>query len=280
MNYRHEFHAGNFADVFKHIFLTRALLHLGGKPTPFRYIETHAGSGIHDLLGAEAGKTAEWRGGIGKLMAAEPAPEVQQLIWPYLQIAAPLFAGEPPRYGGSPWIAKALLRRQDRMRLCELHPRAFSSLRANVGFDARVKLFEIDGYAGLKALLPPVERRGLVLIDPPFEAADEFATAAEAIGKAWRKWASGIYMLWYPVKDAKMLAHFVENLARTGVKRVLRLELQIDRPAAKRPLARSGLVIVNPPFRLEEEAKILLPWLAGVLGVDEPGFLIDRLAGE
>lgn len=125
MNYRHEFHAGNFADVFKHVFLFRALLHLGAKPTPFRTIETHAGSGIYDLLGPEAEKTAEWQGGIGKLMAAQAAAEAQQLILPYIQIAAPLIAGEPPRYGGSPWIAKALPRRQDRMVLCELHPRAF-----------------------------------------------------------------------------------------------------------------------------------------------------------
>ncbi|TPW00301.1 MAG: Ribosomal RNA large subunit methyltransferase J [Beijerinckiaceae bacterium] len=231
-------------------------------------------------MGPEAEKTAEWHDGIGKLMAAHAAAEVQQLIQPYIQIAAPLIAGEPPRYGGSPWIAKALPRRQDRMVLCELHPRAFLNLRANLGFDARVKLLEMDGYAGLKALLPPVERRGLVLIDPPFEAADEFATAAEAIGKAWHKWASGIYMLWYPVKDAKAVALFMGNLAQCGVKRILRLELQIDRPSANRPLARSGLVIVNPPFRLEEEAKILLPSLAGILGDGKPGFLIDRLTGE
>jgi 23S rRNA (adenine2030-N6)-methyltransferase len=280
MNYRHEFHAGNFADVFKHIFLSRAVLHLGAKPTPFRTIETHAGSGIYDLLGPEAGKTAEWRGGIGKLMSAEPEPEVRHLILPYLQIAAPLIEGDPPRYGGSPWITKALLRRQDRMLLCELHPRAFSTLRTNFGYDARLKLFQIDGYAGLKAFLPPVERRGLVLIDPPFEAADEFARAAAAIEKAWRKWATGLYMLWYPVKDAGAVASFTANLARSGVKRVLRLELQIDRPALQGALARCGLVIVNPPFRLEEEAKILLPWLAGVLDDGEPGFLIDRLTGE
>jgi 23S rRNA (adenine2030-N6)-methyltransferase len=215
-------------------------------------------------LGPEAEKSAEWCGGIDKVVAAQAAAEVQQLILPYIQIAAPLIAGEPQRYGGSPWIAKALLQRRDRMVLCELHPRAFLNLRANLGFDARVKLLEMDGYAGLKALLPPVERRGLVLIDPPFEAADEFATAAEAIGKAWRNLASGIYMLWYPVKDGEAVAIFMGNLTQSGVKRILRLEMQIDRPSANRPLARSGLVIVNPPFRLEDEAKILLPATSGM----------------
>ena len=280
MNYRHEFHAGNFADVFKHIFLSRAVLHLCAKPAPFRIIETHAGSGLYDLLGPEAGKTAEWHGGIGKLMAAEAEPRVRRLIEPYLHIVAPLLDKDPKRYGGSPWIAKALLRRQDRMVLCELHPRAFAALLANFGYDARIKLFQTDGYARLKALLPPVERRGLVLIDPPFEAADEFAKATEAIETAWRKWATGIYMLWFPVKDAGACASFAANLAGRGIKRVLRLELQTGPATPQGPLARCGLIIVNPPFRLDADAKILLPWLAAVLGSGEPGFLIEWLSGE
>jgi 23S rRNA (adenine2030-N6)-methyltransferase len=281
MNYRHEFHAGNFADVFKHIVLTRALLHLGVKPAPFRYIETHAGSGIYDLLGPAPGKTAEWRDGIGTLVAAEAPSDVRHLIEPYLRIVAPLFSADAPRYGGSPWIAKSLLRRQDKMMLCELHPATFKALRANFGNDTRAKLFQIDGYAGLKAFLPPVERRGLVVIDPPFEAAEELATAAYALEKAWRKWTTGIYVLWYPVKNAGTVAGFAANLAGEGIKRVLRLELQIDTPAPRAPLARCGLVIVNPPFGLEAEAKILLPWLAGVLGRRrQPGFLIERLTGE
>ncbi len=280
MNYRHEFHAGNFADVFKHILLCRALLHLCAKPTPFRFIDTHAGSGMYDLLSGEAVKTAEWRGGIGKLLAAESAPEVRPLIEPYLQIMMPLIGEAPPRYGGSPWIAKALLRRQDRMLLCELHPQAFAALRANFAPDARVKIFQMDGYAGLKAFLPPVERRGLVLIDPPFEAADEFKTAAAAIKKAWRRWATGIYFFWYPVKDAGAVASFAEDLLAGGMKRVLRLEFQTDAPAPGGRLARCGLIIINPPFRLSEEAEILLPWLTGVLGEGAPGFLVEWLRGE
>ena len=281
MNYRHEFHAGNFADVFKHIVLTRALLHLGVKPAPFRYIETHAGSGIYDLLGPAPGKTAEWRDGIGTLVAAEAPPDVRHLIEPYLRIVAPLFSADAPRYGGSPWIAKSLLRRQDKMMLCELHPAAFTALRANFGNDARAKLFQIDGYAGLKAFLPPVERRGLVLIDPPFEAAQELATAAHALEKAWRKWTTGIYYALVSGQGCRDgCRSFAADLAGQGIKRVLRLELQIDTPAPRAPLARCGLVIVNPPFGLEAEAKILLPWLAGVLGRRQPGFLIEWLTGE
>jgi 23S rRNA (adenine2030-N6)-methyltransferase len=148
MNYRHEFHAGNFADVFKHIVLTRALLRLCMKPAPFRYIETHAGSGIYDLLHPAPEKCAEWRDGIGTLMAAAAPPNVRDLIEPYLRIEAPLIDAEGPRYGGSPWIAKSLLRRQDKILLCELQPAAFAALRTKIGGDARAKLFPIDGYAG------------------------------------------------------------------------------------------------------------------------------------
>ena len=140
-----------------------------------------------------------------------------------------------------------------------------------------MKPFQIDGYAGLKAFLPPVERRGLVLIDPPFEAADEFAKAVEALAKAWRKWATGIYMLWYPVKDVEAAASFLAALVGQGIKRVLRLELQTNAPARQGRLARCGLVIVNPPFRLAAEAKILLPWLAAVLGRGR-AWVSDRLA--
>ena len=280
MNYRHEFHAGNFADVFKHIVLTRALLRLCIKPAPFRTIETHAGNGIYDLLPPSPGKSAEWQSGIGILMAAAAPPDVRDLIEAYLQIEAPLIHAEGPRYGGSPWITKSLLRRQDRILLCELHPATSKALQANFGNDRRTKLFQSDGYAGLNAFLPPVERRGLVLIDPPFEAAEELTTAADALVKAWRKWTTGIYMLWYPVKDAVTAASFAAKLADQGIKRVLRLELQIDSPAPRAPLARCGLIIINPPFGLDAEAKLLLPWLAGVLGRHQPGFLIEWLSGE
>lgn len=280
MNYRHDFHAGNFADVFKHIFLARILVHLEAKPAAFRYIETHAGSGVYDLSSPEAGRTAEWRGGIGKLIAAKTTPGMQALIEPYLRIAAPLLHSNLPRYSGSPWIAKALLRRQDRMVFCELHPRAFSSLRANLDRDARAKPFEIDGYKGLPAFIPPVERRGLVLIDPPFEEAHEFAKAVDAIGMAWRKWATGIFMLWYPVKDIEAAASLTRTLALRGVKRLLRLEFQIDTPKPLGPLVRSGLIIVNPPFRLDVEAEIILPWLAECLGVGPAAYSIDWLSGE
>jgi len=278
MNYRHEFHAGNFADVFKHIFLTRILLHLAAKPTPFRYIETHAGSGIYGLSGPEAERTAEWRGGIGRLAAAKLPPDAQSLVEPYLQIVAPLLNASEPRYPGSPAVAGALLRRQDRMILCELHPPAFQSLKANLGFDARAKLIEIDGYTGLKAFIPPVERRGLVLIDPPFEDANEFTRLARAVEAAWRKWATGVYLVWYPVKDARQAAAFARTLAQAGVKPLLRIELQVDAVGPEAGLVRSGLIVVNPPFRLDGEAERILPSLSRCLADRTPDYQIEWLA--
>ncbi|HET6375810.1 MAG TPA: 23S rRNA (adenine(2030)-N(6))-methyltransferase RlmJ [Methylocella sp.] len=279
MNYRHEFHAGNFADVFKHILLSRILLYLRVKPSAFRCIETHAGSGLYALGSAGAGKPAEWRGGIGRLAPACPDPLLQELLGPYLEIEAPLLQTVPPHYAGSPLIARALLRRQDRMLLCELHPRAFENLKAVLGKEPGVKLFAINGYMGLRAFVPPKERRGLVLIDPPFEDPGEFETAADELEKAWRKWPGGIYMLWYPVKDMASASAFSQSLAQRGIKRILRLEFQVSRPAPQLPLARCGAVIVNPPYLLPGEAGRILPWLADCLGAGEPGFSINWLEG-
>ncbi|WP_026607394.1 23S rRNA (adenine(2030)-N(6))-methyltransferase RlmJ [Methylocapsa acidiphila] len=277
MNYRHEFHAGNFADVLKHIILTRILLHLAAKPAPFRYIETHAGSGIYDLSAPEAEKTAEWRGGIGRLAAAELPPEAQALIAPYLNVVAPFLDAKPRRYPGSPEIARALLRRQDRMILCELHLRAFQDLRAHLGADRRAKLIEIDGYVGLKAFIPPVERRGLVLIDPPFEDAEEFLKLAKALEGAQRKWATGIFLLWYPVKDKGQVDALARTLAEAGAKSLLRLELQVA-PDTGSGLVRTGLIIVNPPYRLDAEAEIILPSLSQSLAKGASGHLIEWIA--
>ncbi len=277
MNYQHDFHAGNFADVFKHIVLTRILLRLCAKEAAFRYIDTHAGSGLYCLARPAAQKPAEWHGGIGRILAASPPEEAPAAALPYLRIAAPLARQEPPRYPGSPALAQALLRRQDRMLLCELEPRAFASLKANAGRDSRAKVFAMDGYMALRAFLPPPERRGLVLIDPPYEQPDELERAAEAVARAWRKWPTGIYALWYPVKDEAKAAAIGQIFARRGARRALRLELQIDAPSPQTPLSRCGMWIINPPFELDEQAKTLLPWLAKRLGNTKPGFLMDWL---
>lgn len=284
MNYAHDFHAGNFADVFKHIFLTRVLLHLARKPAPLRVIDTHAGSGLYDLSGPQATTGAEWRAGVQRLLSGPLDASAQELVQPYLDIVASLAGAAAPRYPGSPLIAAALMRRQDRMIACDLHPGAFERLKANLSGDRRAKAILIDGYKALNAFVPPIERRGLVLIDPPFEDADEFARLAQAAPAAARKWASGVFMLWYPVKDRASANAFAGALGRgfaaSGVASVLRLELATGVAEARAPLARCGLIVANPPFPLEEEAGLVLPGLSRRFGqsrISPSGeYLIER----
>ncbi|ACB94311.1 23S rRNA (adenine(2030)-N(6))-methyltransferase RlmJ [Beijerinckia indica] len=281
MNYRHDFHAGNFADVFKHIILARALTYLGRKPKPYRVIDTHAGSGLYGLADVRAEKTGEWRQGIGRLLAADLSGDLAALLAPYLAIVAPLVKADPPTYPGSPLIARQLMRREDRLQCCELEPSAALRLKTNCGEDARFRFAAIDAYTGLKAYIPPVERRGLVLIDPPFEKPDEFETLAKALVEAWQKWSSGIYLVWYPVKEPRRVDHFVAALRDAGIKRLLRLELQVAPLAPQGPLVRNGLLVINPPFGLDEEARIILPALASLLSDGQGGTsMVEWVSGE
>lgn len=282
MNYRHIFHAGNFADVFKHALLARVLTYLVQKAAPLRYIDTHAGLGLYDLAADEASRTEEWRDGIGRLDPKSAPPAVSELIAPYLAAIGPFDAETGPRlYPGSPIIAQHLLRPQDRLTLCELHPEDETILRRNMGRDKRVKTVHIDGYMGLNAFVPPPERRGLVLIDPPFEARDEFEHMLATLAKAHRKWTTGTYMLWYPVKDRAAIARFSDALAALAIPRILQLHLFVDWTAIDGSLSGCGLVVVNPPFTLEQEAGILLPFLAERLGRAGAGSWVARwLAGE
>jgi 23S rRNA (adenine2030-N6)-methyltransferase len=261
MNYRHEFHAGNFADVLKHVFLTRILVYLSLKEKPFRYIDTHAGAGLYDLTGPEAARSNEAPDGVGRLLDADLGAAAE-LLEPYM--AAVRAAGAPQFYPGSPLIAQKFLRAGDKAIFCETLPEAAKALRRALRRDARAKVVEIDGYQGLKAFVPPPERRGLVLIDPPYERRDEYERAFDSLQAALGKWAGGIFMIWQPVKEPEVVDSFcraVAALAETS----LRIDLQVETPAAGKRLARTGLVIVNPPYVLEQEARILLPALARLM---------------
>ena len=284
MNYRHIFHAGNFADVFKHALLARVLTYMVQKPAPLRYIDTHAGLGRYDLSSEEAARTGEWRDGIGRLALAGLPPGSRELFLPYLTAVGPLDAeGKPASYPGSPAVAQTLLRPQDRIALCELHPVDVEMLKQNIGRDRRVKVMALDGYTGLNAFVPPPERRGLVLIDPPFESREEFDRMFAALVGAHRKWSTGTYMLWYPIKDQAAVSRFATSLAGSGIRRILQLHLFVeDRVAAEDgPLAGCGLVVVNPPYTLELEARGMLPLLAELLGRSGAGTWISRtLTGE
>ena len=282
MNYRHAYHAGNFADVVKHALLCRVLVHLREKPAAFRIIDTHAGAGRYDLAGLEAGKTQEWRDGIDRLWRAELAPPIRALLAPYLDAVAALNRdGGLTTYPGSPVLAKALLRRQDRLIACELEPQGAAALQGELAGDARVKAVAIDGWTALTAYVPPVERRGLVLIDPPFEQPSEFARLAQGLAAAHRKWPTGIYLLWYPIKDQAEVAAFAKSLARLGIAKMLRMELHLPTASADTGLRGSGLIAVNPPWTLHDELKVLLPALATVMSRGPAGAgTLDWLTGE
>lgn len=282
MNYRHAYHAGNFADVFKHALLARMLDYLKRKETGFRYIDTHAGPGLYDLSGNEAMRTGEWRDGVSRLAQADLPARVKELLQPYLQaLGTPPQEGGPYLYAGSPCIAQALLRKQDRLTLCELHPEDGRALERNIGRDNRVRLLQEDGYRALKGLTPPTERRGLVLIDPPFESRDEFAAMEAALAMAWRKWPTGVFALWYPVKELRAVSHFVARLKAREIPRILRLEMSVELIRTEGPLAATGLIVVNPPFTLEAEARTLLPALAKLLARGPGGgFTVEEIAGE
>src|SRR3954451_13062033 len=228
MNYRHAFHAGNFADVVKHAVLARILAHLREKPAAFRVIDTHAGAGVYDIAGAEAARTGEWREGIGRLIAAKLAPAGRALVASYLDAIAAFNSSETLKtYPGSPALAQCWLRSQDRLIACEREPNAARALTARMRGDNRVKTVAIDGYTALNAYVPPKERRGLVLIDPPFEQPDEQDRIAQGLAAAHRKWPTGIYALWYPIKDTREADSFARRLARLDIARTLRAELTL-----------------------------------------------------
>lgn len=275
MNYRHDFHAGNFADVFKHAVLTRILLYLQRKPAPFRVIDTHAGSGRYDLAGDAAGRTSEWRGGIGRLDPSTMSAAARALLAPYWDRVAPAVRGGAA-YPGSPALALALTRPFDRMIFCERHPAALKALKACVGRDRRAKIIDLDGYTGLTAFIPPVERRGVVLIDPPFEAEDEFDRLTAALLGAHAKWRDGILMAWYPIKT-RLGAERMSAALAAHVPDVLRLEMRLEAASADGRLADNGLLIVNPPYTLEAEMACLLPALAGQLAAGRGDTRIARV---
>jgi 23S rRNA (adenine2030-N6)-methyltransferase len=281
MNYRHEFHAGNFADVVKHATLARIITHLRAKPAPFRVIDTHAGAGLYDLTGPEAGRTGEWREGIARLLKAPLPAEVRALLAPYLDAVTALNPGGGLKvYPGSPLLVRAWLRPRDRLIACELEPRAAGALTKNLASSTRAKVLAIDGWTALSAYVPPKERRGLVLIDPPYEAPDEFERLPAAFAQAQRKWPGGIYLLWYPIKDRTGPDALAKHLKALGVGKILRAELTLARVPAADRLVGAGLIVVNPPWTLEGELSLLLPALAGCLSPGEGDFRLDWLARE
>ena len=262
MNYRHAFHAGNFADVMKHALMVRILAYLQRKDTPLRVIDTHAGIGLYDLSSEEAQRTGEWGEGIGRL--DKPlAPEAEALLAPYRAVVAAVRARHGSRaYPGSPAILREMLRRQDQGVLVELHPKDHATLSERYNAVTNLKVLHLDAWVALHALIPPKEKRGLVLVDPPFEQPNEMQRLGDELLRAVAKWPTGTYAAWYPVKDLAPVDAVTKALDAGLSRPALRLELYIDRPDDPERLNGCGLFVFNPPWTLREEAEILLPALA------------------
>jgi 23S rRNA (adenine2030-N6)-methyltransferase len=303
MNYQHAFHAGNFADVHKHVVLTRILDYLRQKPQAFRVIDTHAGCGRYDLFGAEAERAQEWRGGIGRVFselrrntyvqdamqdATQDAPRddaaqrdsAASLLAPYLEAVAALNPdGSLRTYPGSPLIALALMRGQDRLIACERELRAAALLKAALKSEPRAKVLSLDGWMALNANVPPKERRGVVLIDPPYEESDDFSRLSASLAQAHGKWPTGIYLLWYPIKQRDAPDALARRLRQLAMPKILRCEITLGAPRGDAGLIGSGLIVVNPPYVLQDELRIILPALGRCL-LGEVAHRLDWLAPD
>lgn len=283
MNYRHAYHAGNFADVLKHAVLVGLLEALKQKQTPFCYLDTHAGAGRYDLHGTEAQKTREAVDGVLRLL---DAPRLPSCVHVYLNLVRALnngrAGGDLAVYPGSPLLATLLMREQDRAQLCELQGDEAQALRELFRGDARVAVHDRDGYAALRALLPPKERRGLVLIDPPFEAQeDEFRAIEAALGDALQRWPTGLYAVWYPIKLRQHILPFHRWFVDRGVKKTLVAELLLHPDNSALRLNGCGMLLVNPPWKFDRQLEELLPALTQRLAQGRFGqHRVQWLVGE
>lgn len=279
MNYRHAFHAGNHADVFKHIVLTRLVALMSRKEQPFAYIDTHAGLGLYDLSGDQATRTGEWLEGIARLWQATDRPALTD---DYVKVINRLNAeGELRYYPGSPELARRLMRQQDRVLLNEKHPDDGQLLKDNMKKDPRVAVHLGEGWHVPRALLPVAEKRAVMLIDPPFEQLDELQRCAKAMKETIGRMRQTVAAIWYPIKDdSRALKRFYQELTSSGAPKLLRVELLVHPLETPQSLNGSGLVISNPPWGLEEELNTLMPWLANLLGQSQGGWKMDWLIAE
>lgn len=268
LSYRHGFHAGNHADVFKHYVLTLVVGSLLRKEKPFVFIDTHAGAGRYNLHSDMAAVNQEYETGIARLWQHAHAPES---IQHYLEAVHTTNPGASLRwYPGSPRIVRPYLRPQDRMALCELHPNDARLLSREFEGDRQVRVEQTNGYQALKAWLPPPERRGLVHIDPAYELKDERRRLLEAVAEAYRRWATGIYAIWYPIQDRATADEFLRRFARQGIQNVLVTELCVL-PEEPFRLTGSGMILINPPWQLDAVLRETLPWLCQTLSVGNLG---------
>jgi len=271
MNYRHAYHAGNHADVLKHIIVARIIEHLQKKPAPFRVLDAHAGIGCYGLESLESQKTVEWREGVGRLYTPDGvslhlSPEAEALMVPWREAVRGVNnQGSLANYPGSPELIDRMVRATDKISLNELHPADYETLAARYGQIKQTQLYHLDALAFLKAQLPPPERRGLILIDPPYERVDEAERVLVMLTESLKRFATGIYCLWYPVTGDGLDQRLRDSVAALNLEKVLDIQLHVRAARRDGGLSGSGMIIINPPWRLSEEMRILLPDLCARL---------------
>lgn len=263
LSYQHGFHAGNFADVHKHLVLTLLLQSLNRKAKPWSYLETHGGRARYDLSSEQALKTGEFRDGIARLWQ-QPAPEAVQ---GYLDQVAVVNAAALTTYPGSPLLAAQLAREADKINIMELHPAEAEALKAVFRQDSRVAVHHRDGYEGVLALLPPKPNRGVVLVDPSFEVKQEYRQLVRFIDKAYRRWSNGSFAIWYPLLPADLWQQMKRDLAATGIRKILCSELEVASADGERGMFGSGMLVINPPWQLDQTLADVSPWLVEQLQV-------------
>lgn len=279
LSYRHSFHAGNHADVLKHTVQSLIIESLKEKDKPFLYLDTHAGAGRYQLSGEHAERTGEYLEGIARIWAQESVPEELKT---YLEAVSALNPrGDLRFYPGSPLIAAHLLRDHDKLNISELHPSDFPLLRNEFSRDNRARVVREDGYQQLKSQLPPLSRRGFVLIDPPYELKSDYQDVVKGIQEGHRRFATGTYAVWYPVVLRQQIKRMVKDFQATGIRKILQIELAVRPDSDQRGMTASGMIVINPPWKLESQMKSVLPWLHNVLVPEGTGHtLVEWITPE
>ncbi|QWA11384.1 23S rRNA (adenine(2030)-N(6))-methyltransferase RlmJ [Sodalis ligni] len=274
LSYRHSFHAGNHADVLKHTVLSLILAAMKEKDKPFLYLDTHAGAGRYLLNSDRAERTGEYREGIARIWQREDCPA---LLEPYLTVINHYNrSGTLRYYPGSPLIARQLLREHDRLHLTELHSSDYPLLRSEFQKDPRAEVLRADGYQQLKSQLPPPSRRGVILIDPPYEMKTDYQDVVAGIQEGYKRFATGVYALWYPVVLRQNVKRILAGLEKTGIRRILQIELALRPDSDQRGMTASGMIVINPPWMLEQQMNELLPWIHQALVPEGIGHTLVR----
>ncbi|PXY90936.1 23S rRNA (adenine(2030)-N(6))-methyltransferase RlmJ [Gilliamella apis] len=279
LSYRHSYHAGNHADVLKHIVLTLCINSLKEKEKPFLYLDTHSGAGRYLLQSEHSEKTGEYLSGINLIWQQSETPELLNTYLSVLKRYNPF--DNLKYYLGSPLIAKQLLREQDKINLTELHPTDYPLLRQEFSKDKRARVLREDGFSQLKSKLPPESRRGIILIDPSYEIKDDYQKIPKALLEAYKRFATGIYLIWYPVVSRTQTQKMIDEIVNLGIKKISQFEFAIKPDNNQKGMTASGMIVINPPWKLQQQMQTIMPWLKNTLDTEKMGnYLIKELVPE